>query len=244
MFTEAQPEHFELTERNGIDISQESFEDLSRPTSLSSSAQWFPELPSIAFGRIGSVSCNLTSVENDDEPGSSYTISPESTALQPSPHQNNSTESHDTVDHDRNRRRWVSCPSYLLVQWTFTFLWCSGTAVYASLAHREQPLAIPILTNPQFKIAFLALFCAGSGFFIFHLVLKTLEDMRWRLVCREQGMGMYNFIGTSSSTNAFQICRLIYFDPEMKGSLARRVKNMFHRHGWNLHRYLDQREVI
>jgi hypothetical protein len=236
--TGAQSRQSEPNKGNDIQISQSSFPDLTVPKTLSTSTQEFPESRSMALENSDFRSGKLSPVKNEDELLSSSLTPPQSVAPQQISKKSNSTENSD--EHDKKnvkKTRKCQCPTSLLLQWTFTFLWCSGTTIYASLAHREQPLAIPILTNPQLKIAFLALLCASSGLLIFQLVLKTLEKMRWRLVCCEQGMGMYDFIGMSPSTNAFQICKLIYFDPKMKGSLGVRLKTMFFWHGWNLRRY-------
>jgi hypothetical protein len=173
----------------------------------------------------------------EDENASSPALSSSHTSG--TPKNDNQTQITEDVTSEEPARRRDRELWWLLFQWILTSLWCSGTIAYAFLAHLEQPLAWALLaTNPRWKIAFLAVLSAGSGYLMLQLVLRTIENMRWKLVRRKKGLGMLDFIGTSASTTVFQICLLMYFHQEDKGNWIQRGLRKIGRHAWSLQRYV------
>jgi hypothetical protein len=216
--------------------SQASSADLPGQPSRCSSRSSVPESRSIA-NEIGHSSSGASNgLGEEDEHVASPALS--SSHMGGTPKNDNQFQEAEDINSAEPTRSRDGELWWLVCQWIVTTLWCTVTVTYAYLAHREQPLAWALLaTNPRWKIAFLAVLSAGGKSLMLQLVWQTIENMRWKLVRRETGLGMLDFIGTNASTTVFQIFGLIYFDQEGKGNWIRRGLRKIGRHAWSLQRY-------
>ena len=217
--------------------SQASSTDLPGQPSRRSSRSSVPESRSIAKEIRHSSSEASNGLGEEDEHVASPVLSSSHTGGTPK-NDNQIQETEETISEEptrsKDREFW-----WLVFQWIITSLWCTGTGAYAYLAHCEQRLAWALLkTNPRWKIAFLAVLSTGSGYLMLQLVSQTIENMRWKLVRRENGLGMLDFIGTSASTTVFQVCLLMYFHQEGEGNWIQRGLRKIGRLAWSLQRYV------